>query len=776
MNVKGTPVERGIGAGTKAMTRARRRLAGIALTSLLALAVTAPAASADRAFSTRFATTLHGGLTTAGNTLLTCNPATAGCTTALAGGGTQTNGDFTMRRVDVDGVTSTFDSSTATVSMPAGAEVVWAGLYWGASTGAGTNGSAAPNASLRNRVRLTPPDATARTVTADRVDADADDTRRYQGFADITTVVRSAGEGQYTVADVQAATGLDRYAGWGIVVAYRLASGPGRRIVVSDGYQPLMRGRRLTTDIALGGFVTPAAGTVAGRLVMLGWEGDRTITPDSASLEGQPLTDAANPVDDNFNSTISRDGAAVTIGRSPDPVTTLGVDLDDMNVTGFLPNNATSATVRLTTGYERFLPGVVALAIADSPPRNTAVPVISGTPATGETLTATTGTWTGSGPIDHTFQWQRCDAAGANCVDIPGATSATYTLTADDAGSTVRVVVVGTNGIGPGDPAASAPTAAVTSISIAAGNPAPAPPSDSTTTGSGAPTTGTTTSSGSSTTNPADLSTLPGSAIAAARCTTLVGGGGFQRANLAVSGPTRLRVRADGALVPSSPAVITVIADRPAGLRSVRYQLDGRTVRGRRSGDHRLLLGPSQLTLGSHRLTARLRLGGGTTRTLGRTLRIGVCRSRFTARQYRTTAGTGVRLRVDTAAPASRVTFRVPTAIARRLSRGTPAGRIRLVTPTLRRQYRFSPATSRRPSRLVARNGSPGVRIDGHTITVTGLPASTGIVELTVYQPRAPQGSALLARGRKVTARATVRSTRTLRLRATMRGTGGSTR
>jgi hypothetical protein len=39
------------------------------------------------------------------------------------------------------------------------------------------------------------------------------------------------------------------------------------------------------------------------------------------------------------------------------------------------------------------------------------------------------------------YQWQRCDAAGANCVNVAGATDQNYTVVDADSGSTLRVVV-----------------------------------------------------------------------------------------------------------------------------------------------------------------------------------------------------------------------------------------------------------------------------------------------------------------------------------------------
>jgi len=87
-------------------------------------------------------------------------------------------------------------------------------------------------------------------------------------------------------------------------------------------------------------------------------------------------------------------------------------------------------------------------------PVNTSPPTISGTPKVGEELDSDPGTWTG-GPRRFTYQWQRCSSAGTGCLDVAGATGATYGVRAADSGHTLRVEVTAHNGSGSANSAAS---------------------------------------------------------------------------------------------------------------------------------------------------------------------------------------------------------------------------------------------------------------------------------------------------------------------------------
>jgi hypothetical protein len=113
------------------------------------------------------------------------------------------------------------------------------------------------------------------------------------------------------------------------------------------------------------------------------------------------------------------------------------------------------------SGWTSVGAGAVAFSISDL--ANTIAPTVSGTPRDGETLTATIGSWTGTGPLTYTQQWQRC-AAGA-CTSIAGAVAPTYTLTSADVGSTMRFVVTA-SGLSAWKSAVSLQTAVVAAIPV----------------------------------------------------------------------------------------------------------------------------------------------------------------------------------------------------------------------------------------------------------------------------------------------------------------------
>jgi len=68
-------------------------------------------------------------------------------------------------------------------------------------------------------------------------------------------------------------------------------------------------------------------------------------------------------------------------------------------------------------------------------------PAVTGMVKVGQQLAGTTGRWTGTAPITYAFQWYRCDATGAHCSSVHGATKQTYRLAKADAGRTIGLTV-----------------------------------------------------------------------------------------------------------------------------------------------------------------------------------------------------------------------------------------------------------------------------------------------------------------------------------------------
>jgi hypothetical protein len=119
-----------------------------------------------------------------------------------------------------------------------------------------------------------------------------------------------------------------------------------------------------------------------------------------------------------------------------------------------------AVTAHNSAGSGTTVSAVTPLVSASTAPTNTALPSVSGTAQSGQTLTASTGTWSGA-PTSFSFQWQRCNATGTGCVAIAGASSGSYQLGSGDLGSTIRVAVTATNAFG-STTAISLPTSVVT--------------------------------------------------------------------------------------------------------------------------------------------------------------------------------------------------------------------------------------------------------------------------------------------------------------------------
>jgi large repetitive protein len=397
-----------------------RRVFALALCGVLLLFGLIPpgiaSASVLRAFAVRYTSNQPGDITMAANTLETCPPS-ALCTTALNGTATGANlndNNYAMIFVDTDSDPTTFDSSTADLNLPAGATVLFAGLYWAGTT---VGPTAPPNVAAKGTVLFQVPGGTYQTVTSTQTDSDPASPNSYQGFANVTSLVLAAGGGTYAVADVQAARGANMDAGWDLVVAYGDPSLPARNLTVFDGLA-VINSPAAPVDISVSGFTTPPSGAVNTKLGVFGMDGDLGSTGDALSLNGTVLSNGLNPPDNFWNSTVSNLGTSVT-SRNPNDINTLGLDADIVSANGILANSATSATIHLTTGGETYWPGVVTfvtdLYAPKITPTKTVTDLNGGTVQRGDTLEYT---------VDAANTGE--DAAGGVVVTDPIPANTTY--------------------------------------------------------------------------------------------------------------------------------------------------------------------------------------------------------------------------------------------------------------------------------------------------------------------------------------------------------------
>ncbi len=128
-------------------------------------------------------------------------------------------------------------------------------------------------------------------------------------------------------------------------------------------------------------------------------------------------------------------------------------DLSSTDTNAILALVSSEAT--LTPYGQDYLNEAQSLTSQGCPLANTSTPSIAGNPVSGQVLAANAGGWTGTPTF--AYQWERCDANGLNCGDIPNASSAGYQAQPADVGSTVVAAVTASNADG-SETAWSSPT------------------------------------------------------------------------------------------------------------------------------------------------------------------------------------------------------------------------------------------------------------------------------------------------------------------------------
>ncbi|WP_271785306.1 Calx-beta domain-containing protein [Aquimarina algiphila] len=311
-----------------------------------------------RPYEERITINVRGNFDMIGNTNLIC---TANC----PGTPTSNNPSVVMGYASIDG--TTINSSSANLTLPPGATVAWAGLYWGGSYNSTFGGITNPDPSLSlQQVQFREPGAG--TYTAVNANLTNIETGSFAGwntfmsFADVTSIVQTSGSGSYTVADIPLITGsafTGPFGGWTMVIIYEDPSDITRSVSIWDGFD--FFGFGANDSFTVTGLLTPSTGAFDTDAGYFGMDGDSGgFTGDFVAINGNTLSNALNPANNTLNSTISKFGVDVG-GRNPNQSFNWGIDADIFDATGFVPNNATTLNVDLGSASEGIWGGVFAV-------------------------------------------------------------------------------------------------------------------------------------------------------------------------------------------------------------------------------------------------------------------------------------------------------------------------------------------------------------------------------------------------------------------------------
>lgn len=314
--------------------------------------------------------------------------------------GNGSNNSLHVEYVDIDSDPTTFSSSSSTLSVPDCSQIYWAGLYWAGNYDVERDGD------NRSRyVHTYTDDNSHHDVTSIKfmvpggsyVDISADNNPDpvgdedaiivdgyntipndpYVCYKNVTSHLQALAdpEGEYFVANVRGTKGATNHgaAGWTLVVIYENPTLPGKYISVFDGYEGITtQSGNSTADITVSGFNTIPVGPVNARIGVSALEGETSLSGDTFGIVSNSsstftdITNAANPNNNFFNSTITEDGVNVT-SRNVNSTNAIGFDSDvfDLNNPGnsILDNGDTSATLRLGTSGDWFASFLVTFGI-----------------------------------------------------------------------------------------------------------------------------------------------------------------------------------------------------------------------------------------------------------------------------------------------------------------------------------------------------------------------------------------------------------------------------
>ena len=287
---------------------------------------------------------------------------------------------------------SVFNSSQGVLSIPANSEIVHATLFWGGSLRLNSGDTAATDSSKKNRVLFALGNESCSGSTSCQVTSARSDVYQvnaqsnlgpYRASADVTS--RFANTNQewtlsgphqtmlISVANIQTTLGIDKAAGWGILVAYKDPDSSPRSITIYKGFA--QESMIQDDEFDFNNFQTASRGNVLVDFGLVAFDGDATLTADSISLIDSKasvvIADRVNPDNNIANSTISTSGIHNPYLNNSSPSrsrNTFGIDVDQISMVNGLSRNVTSAQAWPSASADVFFISGLALSVEITSP------------------------------------------------------------------------------------------------------------------------------------------------------------------------------------------------------------------------------------------------------------------------------------------------------------------------------------------------------------------------------------------------------------------------
>ena len=222
----------------------------------------------------------------------------------------------------------TVTSSSANLNLPADVIIEKAYLYW---AGCG-DGDFEVNLNNEN---ITPD----RTFSLSR-NFDGNIFTYFSAFKDVTTQIQNTGNGNYTLSNLDISAfeewHLSRrtnFAGWAILIILKNDNLPLNQINVYDGLQGVPNELSITLSSL------NVLDNNNSKIGFLAWEGDALLPTETFTFNGNPLTNAQNPINNVFNGSNSITGST----------TFYNMDLDIYDIQNNIQIGDTTAEISLSS-------------------------------------------------------------------------------------------------------------------------------------------------------------------------------------------------------------------------------------------------------------------------------------------------------------------------------------------------------------------------------------------------------------------------------------------